>query len=247
MSIKTKSRFYYNNKITIAENILLKNDIFHHLATVLRAKKADYILLYNESDGEYLCQIEAITKNSIEVTVQEVTKKPSASPTNIICAFAPLKKDANDFILEKCTELDTHGFINVITERTVNKPLDKEKIAHKVILAANQCGRLSIPKIYSPLKLSELINSLTTAFMGYKIIWACEKNIFPPLLEVVNNQKIPNVILFVGPEGGFTDNEINLLSTNKNIYPIHLKTNILRAETALLTTLINFKIFNGSL
>ena len=158
--------------------------------------------------------------------------------------YAPLKKDANDFVIEKTTELGITSICNIITHRCVNKPILLEKMISKVISAVEQCGRLDVPYINAPLHLQNLLNDIDSPkYNNYLFIWLNENSTGISITDMkskMHSNEYKNIAFIVGPEGGFTEQEQNLLLNNNKINAIHLNTNILKAETACIATLISF-------
>jgi 16S rRNA (uracil1498-N3)-methyltransferase len=123
-------------------------------------------------------------------------------------------------VVEKSTELGIQRIIPLITDRVIKKSVNKERLQKIATEASEQSGRISVPEIREPQKLKDFLEENK----GKKIYFAHinEK-------EQVDLEK--ESIVFVGPEGGWTDGEISLLEEYKGI-PLSLGKNVLRAETA---------------
>ncbi len=240
--IKIKSRFYINAyNLTEKRSLVLKDDIFHHLYNVLRCKVNDYISLFNEIDGEFLAQIISLNKKEAEVILKHQIYKPKKKEINIHLAYAPLKKDANNYVLEKSCELGVTEITQVITQNTVNKPLDTDKIRQKLIFASQQCERLDVPIVNQPISLKKFLDTNKNK----KIFWLYERESQYTLSEYLNKyskEKFNDIIILIGPEGGFSETEVSILKTLDFITQVHINTNILRAETACVVSLVNFQV-----
>lgn len=242
--IKIKSRFYINSQPLRVELCLaIKDAPFHHLSSVLRSQVGDDISLFNEIDGEFLATITSLNKKEAQVELLSITKEPYINKFNIHLAFAPLKKDANDYALEKSCELGITEVTQVITQNTVNKPLDVDKINQKILQASQQCERLDIPKINVSSSLSKFLD----IHKNKKIFWLYERSsehTFSEYLQANIKENFNDIIILIGPEGGFSDAEVELLKSLDFITQVHLNTNILRAETACIVALVNFQVIS---
>lgn len=240
--IKIKSRFYINDStLDLGKIITIKEDIFHHLSVVLRCNINDFISLFNEIDGEFIAQITSLNKKEAQATVKEQIKKPKKNKYQIHLAYAPLKKDANDYTIEKSCELGITEITQVITQNTSNKPLELNKLWQKLSFATQQCERLDIPKVNNATTLSKFLD----ANKNKKIFWLYERkseNSFSEYLHKNSQDDFSDIIILIGPEGGFSNNEVTLLSSLKYVHQVHLNTNILRAETACIVALVNFQV-----
>lgn len=241
-SLKIKARYYINDALNINQELQLNEMAAYHFTKVLRGKSQDYIRVFNEKYGEFTAKIVSITKQQVTIQILEQYKEYILPKQHIHLAFAPLKKDATDIVLEKATELGVQEISFVITERTTNKPINPTKGVLKVINATQQCERLDIPKINPSITLTKFIANYNTP-----IFWLNEKRISQTFNQHLQATWVDNPIFLIGPEGGFTDAEYTLLSHTKNIYPVHFKGNILRAETACLASLILYQSMASNL
>jgi 16S rRNA (uracil1498-N3)-methyltransferase len=238
---KAKTRVYIKEQITQNSCLDIKADQAHHISVVLRIGTGDYISIFNETHGEFLGKVIKASKNNVEVEIVEKLKDfiPEKNITNLF--FAPLKKDATDFVIEKATELGITSITQVLTQYTVNKPIETNKLEQKLTQATQQCGRLDVPMINSPCKLTIILEKTK------HILWLNEKRLGVTLSEyVLKNNELNVFNILIGPEGGFSKEEFEILSTHKNVIPVYLNTNTLRAETACLASIINIKISKNS-
>ena len=240
--LKIKARYYINDILKVNQELLLHEIPAYHFTTVLRGKNQDYIRVFNEKYGEFTAQIIGIHRQQVTIQILEQYKKYVLPTQHLHLAFAPLKKDANDIVLEKATELGAQEISFIITERTTNKPIDPQKGTLKVINATQQCERLDIPTINPSVTLSSFLTKYNTP-----IFWLNEKRISQTLQQQLQKTWVDNPIFLIGPEGGFTSAEYQLLGRNKNVHPVHFKGNILKAETACLTALILYQSMAGNL
>lgn len=216
-------RVYSENKISTGDFVFSNKDKVHHVSKVLRLKEGDDLLLFNPESGEFLASIKSVRKAEIILDVKKFIRKKSEK-RSVTIAFAPIKSDRARFLIEKCTEIGCTKFIPVITERTIVKKVNDEKILSYIIGASEQSGRISLPEIQKTKSLKTLIaeNRDTMLFCDEK-----------ESAQSISKLKIDrDVVVLIGPEGGFTEEERKMLHLNKYVIPVTLGTNILRAETA---------------
>ncbi|MDR0484076.1 MAG: 16S rRNA (uracil(1498)-N(3))-methyltransferase [Alphaproteobacteria bacterium] len=239
---KIKTRLFVNTNF-LEENsfITIDGSAFHHL-NVLRIKLLDYISVFN-AYGEFLAQITSINKKEATIKVLHLIKSAKSKKFNLHLAYAPLKKDANDYALEKATEVGVNEITQIITKNTVNKPIDVDKITQKVILATQQCERLDIPQVNLSINLEKFLETHKNKLIFWLYERGSDSTLSQYLLEN-KTQEFKDVIFLIGPEGGFAESEINLLNSLNFVKQVHLNTNILRAETACVASLINFQVIS---
>ncbi len=190
----------------------------------MRKDISDNIRVFNGKDGEYLGAIEQLSKKSCILRITEKLRDQEASD-KLSLAFPIIKKERLNFLIEKSTELGITNFIPIITERSNIAKIKLDKIRLQIIEASEQCERLDIPEIAKEIKLSELLK--TQDFDIFACIERQESDKKP--------EKSSNPLILIGPEGGFSDSEIELLNGSDNITAISLGKNILRSETAAIT------------
>ncbi len=238
MSYKIKTRIYYNLDIIAKSNITLDNFNSHHLANVLKIQTGEFVSVFNEISGEFVCKVLNCHKKNTTLEVLEKIKDFTPPKYLLHLAYAPLKKDANDFVIEKSCELGVSALSNIITNRCVNKPLEVDKIKIKLQGASSQCGRLDIPQVLLGKKLVDFVQEHKK---DNNIFWLNEFFLGDVFSNVLQNTPPKNSIILIGPEGGFDMQEKSFLS--ENTIPCYIKGNILRAETASIVALVNFNLF----
>ncbi|HTK76639.1 MAG TPA: RsmE family RNA methyltransferase [Gemmataceae bacterium] len=226
-------RFYVNCRLTPGE-VALHGPEAHHLATVLRARPGDVVCLFNGDGAEYPAVIVEAGRSAVILRVTNREAPPREVGYRLEVA-APLPKgDRGDFLVEKLTELGVTDFVPLRTERTVVHPRDSrlDKLRRTVIEASKQCGRNVLMQIGS-----------LTAWDEY-----CGKQGLPQQRRLAHpGSALPlparsasegrDRVLAVGPEGGFTDDEVDLaVATGWQI--VNLGPRILRVETAAIALVV---------
>jgi 16S rRNA (uracil1498-N3)-methyltransferase len=210
--------------------ISLTDLAYHHLANVLRVKINASVFLFNSQNGEWLGKITSITKHEIHIHLSSQSKTITFSPPTILY-FSPIRKERQIELLEKATELGVTELQPIITTNTTHKLLAIEKIESYLTGAAEQSGRCNVPKIHEPVSFSKLQNVLT----------------HPLYIAVETSTKIlsgsfssSEIHLAVGPEGGWSEDEIQSMKGHAHINTFSLGNLVLRSETAVVASLSLF-------
>jgi len=166
--------------------------------------------------------------------------------------FAPIKKQRVKLLLEKATELGVSRLSPVITQNTNEKwaaaaddDEDGGSFGRILVESAEQCERLSVPILAAPTPLSSLLSSFPQSHPPQTHLLVCRERCADatPLLSSLGGAAgggvaaLPPVCLLVGPEGGFTDNELRDMASRPFVRFVSLGENVLRAETAALAAL----------
>jgi 16S rRNA (uracil1498-N3)-methyltransferase len=228
--MKIKSRLYCPD-VELVDNhyFTLVDKQAHYVRHVMRANDTDYFGIFNGKDGEYVCQITENTKKNL---VFKIIKKirNHLPPTDITLVFALIKKTPLEFLVQKATELGVGMLQPIITDRTIIRDTNIERLESIAIEAAEQCGLTAIPKIFAPKSLNESIK-------GYQNILFCdERGQGQAIKNMMHNTKKIDAII-IGPEGGFSPQEADFLYNQKNTLAVSLGKRIMRAETAAIASL----------
>jgi 16S rRNA (uracil1498-N3)-methyltransferase len=153
-------------------------------------------------------------------------------------AFAPVKRAQTDWLVEKATELGAARLLPVMTGRTVAERVRLDRLEAIAIEAAEQCGRTGLPEIAEPVALKDLLGSRDSA---RRLYFADERGGEAAAMAF----QAGAALILIGPEGGFTDQEQQLIRSGDNAVPISLGPRILRAETAALAALAVYMAVAG--
>lgn len=228
--------------INTNDGIIIINDKneLHHLINVLRIKPDNIIIILDNQCNSYLSKVVSIEKKEIRATIISCEQLLKYPETNITLIQSILKPDNHDFVVQKSTELGINKVINIISKFSNIKKADEKTIDRKkerwqkiALNAAKQSKRPTIPEISFYRNLEEFFNK-NQDYPDKCFALACiEKDFAPSIKTLIRNEsKLHKYIsLFIGPEGGWSENELALFSQN-NINQVSLGKNILRAETA---------------
>lgn len=235
--------FVTEPQISSGQTIKIQENDFDYLVKVMRKKTGDQILVLNGYNGEYSGLITTINKKDCDILIQEQTRKQYNCP-NITLAFAPVKNVRIDFVAAKATELGISSFQPIITHHTIVDKINMERFRANIKEAAEQCERLDLPELKPIIKLSSFIKNLKSN----QILILCDESgnakKASKILDQINNKE-NEIIIFIGPEGGFSKDEFDKFYSLKNIYPISLGPRILRADTAIISAITLVQEFLG--
>lgn len=234
------------------EGIKLAADKSHYLTSVLRCKKGDRISVIDGKGKAYEAVVAEISKKHVFINILCETALDTESALNLILCQGILKGEKMDLVIQKTTELGVKEIIPLITERCIVKETRKVKRWQKITEeAAEQCGRTFIPTIHEPIQFNEFLEGGGIRGTGAMEYWSDEKiNGFIfweegglPLKEAIQrflsspipHHSITPLLLLVGPEGGFTSEEVSLAEKHWLIRTT-LGKRILRAETAAIVS-----------
>lgn len=212
----------------------LPAETVHYLGRVMRAKLGDTLALFNGTDGEWQAEISVLEKKHGAVTLTKKLREQTSTPDVTLC-FSPLKQNRQDWLVEKAAELGVRSLQPVVMNRSQVRDVNLERLKKITIEAAEQCERLEIPTIKPLLTLEQLVGSWDAAT---PLLMADELGAGEPLPAVM--QTLTNdagIGLLIGPEGGFSSQDLDILARATYIKRMTLGPRILRAETAALTAL----------
>jgi 16S rRNA (uracil1498-N3)-methyltransferase len=211
----------------------------------MRRKRDDILSIFNEVDGEFIGKIINDSKRNLTIKLLQKIKDPEKK-VDIWVIFAPVKKSSTDFIIQKATELGASCLVPVITERTITRNINLKRMQEIVIEASEQSERITIPEIKPIQKLADVICSWNK---NRKIFYGDETERNQKEERCFNHQTLfnPSGAILIGPEGGFSQNEISFLKSKEFVVPINLGPRILRSETAVISGLVFWHIMNGDM
>lgn len=210
----------------------------------MRAGQDEFVLVFNGQDGEWLAQIASRSRRECLLTVVAQTRLQRTEPGPWL-VFAPLKKMATDIVVEKATELGASRLLPIFTGRTIASRVNLSRLRARVIEAAEQCERLTVPEVMEPASLAALAKA-----------WPPERCLLvldehgqgDPLQGCFARADAASPAppgFLVGPEGGFLASELDDLDRLPFVIRASLGPRILRAETAALAALASWQTMLG--
>lgn len=232
---KSFPRLYVDAALSAGARLELGKDHANHVANVLRMKEGDAVVLFNGRDGAWLAKLVQAGKKGavVEASVQTAHQTPAS---DLWFGFAPLKIGRLDYLVQKATEMGAGTIQPVITKFTQarTKP---DKLEAYALEAAQQCEVLTIPTVMPEQSLTDIIANWRNTQGLRRLIFADEASASATPVDTIGWLDGLPVGLIIGPEGGFSDDERDLLLKQEFVVPISLGPRILRADTAAVAAL----------
>jgi len=242
LSERPATRLYIPQGLAAGVAVELDGAQAHRLRNVLRLGRDAPVAAFNAAEGEFLCRIGELGKNRSSLVVERQLRAAEAEP-DLWLLFAPLKRARLDWLVEKATELGVAMLVPVWTARTQAERLNRDRLSALAVAAAEQSERLSVPRVAA---LEPLDRVLAAWPAGRHLVLCDESGAGTPIADALAGftRQAP-AALFVGPEGGFTDTELDALGKLPIVTRVGLGPRVLRAETAALAALAVFQAIAG--
>ena len=235
--MSSKTRLYFPNKIQSNLISHLTKDQSHYTKDVMRLKIGDSLSIFN-SQGEWNAIIESYEKEGTRIKILKKVRNKD-NEKNIWLAFSLIKQNPLNFLIQKGTELGVQKFVPILSERTIVKKINIERIKKIIVESSEQSNRISVPEIKNLEPLKKFLSQFPKN--GYLIF--CDINCNKNNLKNILSKKIEGPIcVLIGPEGDFSETERQLIIELNQTHSMSLANNILRAETAAITavSIINY-------
>ncbi|CAH9053551.1 Ribosomal RNA small subunit methyltransferase E [Pseudoalteromonas holothuriae] len=236
---------YHPFELTLNNQTILGDDAAGHIARVLRMQVGEKVSLFNGQGGEFLCEIIEISKKKTSVQVLEFNNRDCESPLKIHLGQGISRGDKMDFTIQKSVELGISEITPLFTSRCGVK-LSGERLAKKhaqwqkiAIAAAEQSGRNTITVINPPIEINTWLAQPSNEL---------KLTLHPRAEHNIKTLPTPTtgIRFIVGPEGGFTDEEMQA-TNQQGFIDVRLGPRVLRTETAALTVLSALQLQFGDL
>lgn len=238
-------RLFVHASLAPGADVTLTADQSHYVMHVMRLAPGDPVRIFNGVDGEFDARLQSAGKNLARLEVQHQTR-PQAAGSDVWLLFAPLKKTATDFLVEKAVELGVADLRPVLTERTISRDVRTDRLSRIAIEASEQTERLDVPAVREAEKLARALAGWDASRPLFYADesgddggrpWGGETGRAPPMSECVRAVGGSRGAVLVGPEGGFSPTERAWLRSLTYVHAVGLGPRILRAETAAIVAL----------
>ena len=228
-------RLFYPESLSNNLSGKLNKDQSKYLNSVMRLKINDNFSLFNKR-GEWDTKIMSINKGIVEFQVEAQLRK-SNKEREIWLVFTPIKSNYFNFMIQKATEIGITKLFPITTERTIVRKINENRINKILIEATEQSNRLTVPSIEKIQKLEKFLNNNKNINLIFGDLNTDNKKI-----ELKDPTK--PIAVLIGPEGDFSENERAQILKFHDVQSIKLNDNILRSETAVISSLsiINYII-----
>lgn len=257
-------RFFISPDQVNDRHITIAGEDLRHIATVLRMKTGDELLLCDGEGTEYHTAIAQVTKSELTAEVKARSNRELPYPRVTLCQGLP-KSDKMDWIVQKATELGVASIIPIMTARTIVKIRDEENRISRwqkiVREAAMQSNRPDIPKVENIRQYANFLKSISNppsppfvkggdsnnpplekgetggfSSIDTLLLLPWEEATVPIKAILRANPTNKNIVVLIGPEGGFSAQEAEM-AQDKGFHLVSLGQNILRTETAAVAVL----------
>ena len=232
--------FYSGNINNEKTQIVLTNQEHAHLSKVLRKSTGDLINITDGLGYIYECRIDEIVKGATILSVLNSYHDNIEYPQLTIAISITKKISRFEWFLEKATEIGVYSIIPIISQHSEKSRLNFDRCTKILVSAMKQSLRTRLPILNAPIGFNDYIKR--TAEIDKKFIATCKAD-NPVLLKYELKKGLSTEIL-IGPEGGFSEKEINN-AKNTNFTPISLGPSRLRTETAGVRACMIFSIINS--
>ena len=220
-------RIFYPEKLSINLETNLDKSQSYYLLKVMRIKRGDTISVFNKS-GEWKSIITETIKSIVYFKVTEQLRQKEIEQ-EMWLAFSPIKSNYFNFMIQKATELGVTKFLPIISERTIVRKINNERLDKIIIESCEQSNRINVPSI----EKSQSLEKFLSDNLDINLIFG-DLNTKNKKIKFYNSK--PNCLL-IGPEGDYSSNEIKKILNYKGSQSIKLSDNILRSETAVISAL----------
>jgi 16S rRNA (uracil1498-N3)-methyltransferase len=240
-------RIYIDMPLAGDRQVPLDRDQANYLLNVLRLSRGDEVLLFNGRDGQWRATLAGAGKRALTAAVGErVREQPT--PLDLHFMFAPLKHARLDYMVQKAVEMGASRLQPVSTRRTQVARVTLERMHANAIEAAQQCGVLALPEIKEPVAFKAVAGA---ADSGRLLVFcdedaevkdpvaalAAARPMAQALLPAGSPRQSMKMAVLIGPEGGFAEDERDILLKRPNVLRIALGPRVLRADTAAVAAL----------
>ena len=205
-------RLFFPESLSINLYSKLDKSQSHYLSKVMRVNIGEKFSLFNQS-GEWEAKIAKIIKGVVEFSITKKIRS-NTNEKEIWLAFAPIKLNYLNLMIQKATELGVTKFIPILTERTIVRKINEKRINKIIIEASEQSNRLKVPQLEEIVKLDDFLkfNQKTNIIFG-------DLNTNNNKLNIKSTEPL---CILIGPEGDFTTQEREKILKLKNIIPLKI-------------------------
>lgn len=244
---EARIRLFVEADLAARGTVGLSSEQAHYLRHVMRLDSGDSVLLFNGRDGEWAGRIEGLKRGWCSVALLSRVR-PQDEVLDLWLVFAPIKRARLDFLVAKATELGVSALWPVFTRHTSVARVNTERLRANAVEAAEQSERLSVPEVFEPADLSEVLARWPES---RRVLLLDESGQAAPVSDALERERADDKAgaapwaVMVGPEGGFARGELDALRRLPFVTPVSLGPRVLRSDTAALAGLACWQAMVG--
>ena len=223
----SKVRLFYPKKLSIDLESFLDKSQSHYIYKVMRIEEGQKFSLFNET-GEWEAEVSNISKKIVSFKVIEQIRQKE-NEKKIWLAFSPVKSNYFNFMIQKSTELGVTNFFPIITDRTIVRTINTERLNKIIIESSEQSNRINVPSLEKIQSLDNFLKNNNSLNLIFGDLNTGNKSL--------NVDTKKTICILIGPEGDFSEKERSKILKYKGVQRIKLNDNILRTETAAIAAL----------
>ena len=235
MADSPKIRLYIDAPMGAGLRLPLSPAHSHYLGNVMRMEAGNCLSVFNGMDGQWQARIAVLGRKNGEL-VCEMQTAPQGRVADVWLLFAPIKKARTDFIVEKAAEMGMARICPITTDYSQTARIARARLMAHVVEAAEQCGGTTLSVVDDLAKLSEVL----AGWDAERRILFCDERMAGESAsgwgdlprDSAGGSLAGKWAILIGPEGGFSAGEKDMLSTHPSVYRVGLGPRILRADTA---------------
>lgn len=236
-------RYFIQNEAINRKKVVIKGDDYHHIRNVMRMRPQDQVTVCDEDGNVHLAEIEEITATEVRLKMLERLECASELEAKVTVAMGLTRREKQEEVLRRVTELGASGFLTVSMERSVVKAKEnssvlerQKKIAKE---AAEQSQRSRIPDVHGNFTFAGFLDFAERFEIKIFAYEEEAKKNDGTLRRILKTARGKSAIVLTGPEGGISSKEAELLKS-RGFVPVGLGPRILRCETAPLYVMSAF-------
>lgn len=236
-----KIRLFVEQPLSPGRSVTLSDQHAHYLLHVMRVRPGEEVALFNSTEGEWRAEITGQSKREVFAQLKEQLRAHTPGPDAWL-VFAPIKHERIDYIAEKATELGVSDIWPVFTKHTIVSRVNVDRLRSHAREAAEQCERVNVPELHEPRPLTTLLGAWPK---DRRLFYGDESGRGQPPKAVLPTLSAQPWALLIGPEGGFSADELALLRSLPYTTALSLGPRIMRADTAAVAALACLQCWLG--
>ena len=237
-------RLFLRHELSAGAIVELDRAQTNYLTNVLRMKAGGGINVFNGEHGEWSAVLVQRGRRDWALAIKRIERNQTERP-DLQYLFAPLKHARLDYMVQKAVELGVGRLTPVLTQYSQINRVNARRMEGNAIEAAEQCGLLTIPIVDEPVALSELLDSWSKLLPGRRIVFCDETKRERDTARVLGAMSGNRFAVLIGPEGGFSGEERERLTSCDFVTSVGLGPRIMRADTAAVAAIALVQAIRG--